>query len=36
MIGPEETCELDFHTGIVRANKRQVNVPFADDFESPL
>lgn len=28
MIGSEESGELDFHTGIVRANKRQVNVPF--------
>ena len=31
MIGPEKTSRLDFHTGIVRANKRQVNVPFAED-----
>ena len=36
MIRPEKTSGLDFHTGIVRANKRQVNVPFAEDFESPL
>ena len=30
MIGSEESGELDFHTGIVRANKRQVNVPLGD------
>jgi hypothetical protein len=28
MIGSEKSGEPDFHTGIVRANKRQVNVPF--------
>jgi len=27
MIRSEASSELDFHTGIVRANKRQVNVP---------
>jgi hypothetical protein len=27
MVGSEESGGLDFHTGIVRANKRQVNVP---------
>jgi len=28
MIGPEKACKLDFHIGIVRANKKRVNVPF--------
>ena len=28
MIGPEKTGIFKFHKGIVRANKRRVNVPF--------
>jgi hypothetical protein len=28
MIGPEKACKLDFHVGIVRANKMQVNDYF--------
>jgi hypothetical protein len=30
MIWSEESGGLDFHAGIVRANKRQVNVPLGD------
>jgi hypothetical protein len=30
MVRSEESSALDFHTGIVRANKRQVNVPLRD------
>jgi hypothetical protein len=36
VVGSEESGELDFHTGIVRANKRQVNVPFHKVFGSLL
>ena len=30
MVRSEKPCGLDFHTGIVRGNKRQVNVPFGN------
>lgn len=30
MVRPEKSGELDFHIGIVRGNKRQVNVPFGN------
>jgi hypothetical protein len=33
MVGSEESSKPDFHTGIVRANKRQVNVPLGDKLQ---